>query len=100
MAKFPDQLGLSQKRESGGLTVSLIRKTLTECRALGERNQLAGLRMTKARILNGGWYENRASFLTLKTWIDNRNQISLKLLGRCENSTYPSMVEIANWNKY
>jgi len=43
-----------------------MRNTFTECKARGDRNQEAGLRIRKARILNGGWYENRASDFTLE----------------------------------
>ena len=50
---------------SCGRLVTLMRKTLTEWRARGVRNQDAGFRMRKASMLKGGWYENRASDLTL-----------------------------------
>lgn len=44
----------------------MMRKTLVEWRARGDRNQLAGFRIIKARRLKGGWYEKRASDLTLR----------------------------------
>lgn len=43
-----------------------MRNTLNVCRRRGVRNQEAGLRMRKARMLKGGWYEKSAPDLTLR----------------------------------
>lgn len=36
-------------------TVTLMRKTLVECNARGDRMKLRGHRITNAKRLNGGW---------------------------------------------
>lgn len=73
--------------------MTLMRKTLKECKARGERTQDAGFKSTNARILNGGWYEKRASDLTLS--IVRKKMVPLKFM-----HAHPSIVVIVYWKRY
>ncbi len=57
-----------------GKVVSLTRKTFNECNARGVRTKLEGLSMINASMLKGGWYEKRASDLTLKRGLASQSE--------------------------
>lgn len=59
------------KQTNHRLTVSRMRKTLTECKVLGEPTMDKGPNSRKANKLKGGWYENKASDFTLQRILDS-----------------------------
>lgn len=75
------------------LTVIRIKSTLTVCSCLGDRQTDKGYKHANAKMLKGGWYENKASDLTL--FHEGQRYVS-----RSTHITYPSIVEIANWYIY
>jgi hypothetical protein len=99
--------------------------TLTVCRVLGEKNQFNTDRIAYANLtkivrpimnvlnirsnyarygvlclparLNGGWYANTASAFTLHE--PGQSEIFSDIVNGSKNNSYPSNVEIANWNR-
>lgn len=74
--------------------MTLMRKTLKECKARGERTQEAGFRRMNASMLNGGWYEKRASDFTLRVFVSKEMTRENVMHG------YPSIVVIVYWKRY
>jgi hypothetical protein len=62
---------MTMKRTKHRLTVSRMRKTLTECKVLGEATMDKGPNSKNASKLKGGWYENKASDFTLQRMLDS-----------------------------